>query len=138
MDKVLKKEVRDYYYGEDEYFDEAFDNVMKTAQTYRIEVEHTLDIDNDDLFDGIDNVIAFLNKLKSQGYIRIEERWSGYEDNYFVAIKKEPENDEEYYRRLAVLTNVASEVIGRRESEKAKKNKRIMELEAELKRLRKL
>lgn len=136
MEKTLKENVRDYYCGEEEYFDEAFDYVMKTARTFRIKVEHTCDIDNDDLFDGIDKVIEYLKGLKSKGYTRIEERWSGYEDNYFVAIKNEEEDDNEYYRRLAKLTDSASNVIEERESEKAEKEKRIKELEAELKKLK--
>lgn len=136
MEKTLKEEVRDYYYGEEEYFDEAFDHAMKTAPTNRQYVEHTCDIDTDDLFDGIDRVIEKLKSLKARGYTRIEQRWSGYEDNYFVAIITELENDSEYCRRLAKLTICASENIARREYKKAENKKRIKELEDELKRLK--
>ena len=133
---TLKENVLEYYSGDDEYFDEAFDGVMKTAPSKRMTVPHTCDIEKKDLFCNIDNVIEYLKSLKSQGYVEIEEKWSGYEDNYFVAIKYEEETDNEYYRRLGELTSDYSEDIADREEEKKRKNKRIKELEEELRKLK--
>lgn len=137
MKNELKKEVRDYFYGEEEFFDEAYESVMSTMPTNRLMVEHTCDVDKDDLFDGIDKSIVFLKKLKEKGYTRIEERWSGYECNYFVAVKKELETDEEYYHRIATLVAEESEAIERREAQRSAAKKRIKELEDELKKLKK-
>lgn len=133
---TLKENVFEYYYGDDEYFDEAFDGVMKTAPTKRMVVPQTCYIEKKDLFGNIDNVIEYLKSLKSQGYVEIEEKWSGYEDNYFVAIKYEEETDNEYYGRLGRLTSDYSKGIATREEEKKRKNKRIKELKEELRKLK--
>lgn len=133
----LKKEVHGYYRGEDEFFDEAYEHVMSILPTVRIMVEHTCDVEKDDLFVGIDKAIDCLKKLKEVGYTSIEERWCGYEENYIVAIKKELETDEEYYRRIASLVSGASKTIERREAQHNAAEKRINELEDEIRRIKK-
>ena len=133
---TIKEQVKDYYCGEDEFFNEAFDSFIKTAPTKRQVVKHTCHIKSDDLFGNIDKVIKYLESLKSQGYVEIEERWSGYEDNYFVGIKNEEETDEEYYGRLGEIVSEYSMCIKKREEEKTRKNKRIKELEDELRKLK--
>lgn len=133
----LKKNVHGYYRGEDEFFDEAYDYIMSTFPTARQIVEHTCDVEKDALFVGIDKAIDCLKKLKEEGYTSIEERWCGYEDNYIVAIKMELETDEEYYRRIASLVSGASKTIERREAQRRTAEKRINELEDEIRRIKK-
>lgn len=78
-------------------------------------VEHTFELDEEEFFDvSIDETIAYLNVLKAKGYEHIEQRWSGYESNYFVACKWEAENDDEYAQRIADLIN---DLIHKREKE---------------------
>lgn len=137
MKNELKKEVRDYFSGEVEFFDEAYESVMSTMPTNRKMVEHTCDVDKNDLFGDIDKSIALLKKLKEKGYTSIEERWCGYEDNFYEAVKKELETDEEYYHRIATLVAEESEAIERREAQRSAAKKRIKELEDELKKLKK-
>ena len=133
----LKKKVHGYYTGEDEFFDEAYKYIMSTFPTARQIVEHTCDVEKDDLFVGIDKAIDCLKKLKEKGYTRIEERWPGYEDNVIVAIKMELETDEEYYRRIASLVRGASKNIEWREAQRNAAEKRINELEDEIRRIKK-
>ena len=133
----LKKEIFCYYDGEDKFFEEAYDNVMKTHPTARRTVMHTCDVEKDDLFTNIDKAIAFLQKLKKEGYSHIEERWSGYEDNFIIAGKDELETDEEYFRRLAGLVKVESKTIEKREAIRQEARKRISELEGEIRKLKK-
>lgn len=136
MKNELKKKVRDYFYGEEEFFDEAYESVMSTMPTNRKMVEHTCDVDKNDLFGDIDKSIALLKKLKEKGYTSIEERWCGYEDNFYEAVKKELETDEEYLRRIVVLVVEESKDIERREEQRSAVKKRIKELEDELKKMK--
>lgn len=132
----IKKQVFDWYSEEDKYFDESFETVMNTTHVKRKLVQRTFEIERDKLFGVIDNVVPFLMSLKEKGYVSIEERWSGYENNYFVAVKNGIENDEEYCERLAKMVNTVSKQIEEREKKKGEKEKRIKELEFELRKLK--
>ena len=133
---TIKERVKNYYWGEDEFFDESFNSCIKTTSAKREMVEHTCDVEKDDLFGNIDSVIEYLKSLKLQGYVEIDERWSGYEDNYFVGVKNEEETDDEYYSRLGKIVSKYSMDIRKRKEEEARKNKRIKELEEELYKLK--
>jgi hypothetical protein len=91
--KNFKEHIFDRFSEDGKYFEEAFSQMMKTTQTNRMIVTHEQEIDTDNLFGNIDKVISFLELLKSEGYTEIDEKWYGYEDNYFVASKQEEETD---------------------------------------------
>lgn len=121
---TLKKNVRDFYSEGDKYFDKAFNEALKTCQERKI-VEHTETIDSTKLFCKIDDAVEYLKSLKSNGYTEIEERWSGYEDNYFVAIKMETETDYEYYRRFAKEVNRIAYNLYNTDKETKERNRKI-------------
>ena len=61
-------------------------------------------IDSDKLFSvNIDDSINYLLELKKDGWTGIDEKWSGYEDNYFVACKYIKEPEDAYKERLENL-----------------------------------
>lgn len=63
----------------------------------------TLDVERDDLFGEINDVISFLSKIRDEykngEYIEVMEEWSGYEDNYFQIQVTRKETDEECLKR---------------------------------------
>lgn len=90
-----------------------------------------------ELFGDIDKMQSFLKELKDEGFSEIEERWCGYEDSYFVAIKYGREGDDEYYGRLQNEINPYMRAIEDNKRQIEKKKKRIAELESEIKKLKK-
>lgn len=132
----LKKAVKEHYYEEDKFFNKAYNAIIKTEDAKRQIVEHAYAIEEQDLCCNIDKAIKFLQSLKAQGYTEIEQRWLGYEDNYFVAIKKEEETDDEYYIRLGRLVEGYAQHIEQQEDLKLKKENSIKELEEELRQLK--
>ncbi|MBQ8709393.1 MAG: hypothetical protein IJ550_02260 [Bacteroidaceae bacterium] len=141
--KELAKKVKDYYCSMDDrgdkYIEKALVALSKSENhdaILRAKTKHTKDIDEDKLLGGIENAIAYLTSLKGEGYACIEQRWSGYEDNYFVAVKVEDETDGEYYRRLADAITLHVEQFLKKEDEENAKKKRIQELEKELRQLK--
>lgn len=73
----------------------AYKQFFERRSNYRV----ASNIDNEKLFSkNIDDSIEYLKELKSLGWTRIKEEWSGYETNYFVACKyiKEPEDAYKY------------------------------------------
>lgn len=61
-------------------------------------------IDSDKLFAlTIDESIKYLQEIKSKGYTQIEEKWCGYDDNYFVASRYTIEPEEKYEHRISSL-----------------------------------
>jgi len=134
--KNFKEHIFDRFSEDGKYFEEAFNQMMKTAQTNRMIVTHEQEIGPDNLFGNIDKVISFLELLKREGYTEIEEKWCGYEDNYFVASKQEEETDGEYYLRLAKITNTCAANIDKREELKKKRLEKIKKLEEELRKLK--
>lgn len=65
----------------------------------------TEDVEKEDLFGEINDVISFLtkirNKYKNGEHIEVVEDWSGYEDNYFEIRVTRLETDEECLKREA-------------------------------------
>ena len=102
-----------------------------------IEVDHSKDIKEDLLFCEIDKAIKYLEDLKSQGFQEIRQCWSGYEDNYFVAIKRELETGEEFASRIFKRIREISNELNIKEEEESKRKKRIAELQDELSKLKK-
>lgn len=64
----------------------------------RIITEDKGEVDRDMLFNRkISDVIAFLSQYKDYN---LEERWSGYEDNYFIFSIERPETSDEIIERI--------------------------------------
>lgn len=63
----------------------------------------TIDVERDDLFGDINDVITFLikirNSYKNGEHIEVVEDWSGYEDNYFEIQVTRLETDDECLKR---------------------------------------
>ena len=83
----------------------SYEYIAKTLRKInmnKLDTVHEITISKNNLFGDIDKMICYLKQLKENGFDTIEEEWSGYETNYFVALKHHDiETDEEYYRRLA-------------------------------------
>lgn len=144
LNSNIAKEIEDNILFDDDYYPnlskKCYESFMQSnaREQERLIVEHSLDVDCGYLFaDDIDTTIKYLKELKEKGFTRIEERWYGYEDNYFVAIKMEQENDEEYVDRIA---HTIKEIIHKEEiridNERAKQ-KKIKELEKQIQELKK-
>lgn len=62
-----------------------------------------LDLEKEDLFGEINDVIFFLTKIRDEykngEHIQVVEDWSGYEDNYFEIHVTREETDEECLKR---------------------------------------
>lgn len=97
---------------------------------------HERELDKEWLFGDIDMIQKNLKGLKNEGYSEIKELWSGYESNYFVAIKYEREEDEEYYRRLQNELKPYLREIEDNKRQIVNKKKRIAELEKEINKLK--
>jgi len=98
---------------------------------------HEHELDRELLFGDIDMIQKNLKKLKNEGYSEIKELWSGYESNYFVAIKYERETDEEYYGRLQKEIKPYLREIEDNKRQIVNKKKKIAELEKEIQKLKK-
>ena len=143
MDKKLERAIKDWVYESDD--SNLIHNVWlrclndKNINLDRIMVEKESDcLDKDKLFaNTIDETLAYINSLKSKGWTSIQEKWSGYEDNYFVACKTVLEDDDDYAKRIGreILNEEVKKEVRRREQDKAKQ-KKIAELEKELKKLK--
>ena len=63
----------------------------------------TVDVERDDLFGEINDVISFLTKIrdryKNGEHVEVEEDWDGYESNYFEINVTREETDDECIRR---------------------------------------
>ena len=85
------------------------------------------EIDEDDLFDRkVSEIITFLSQYKDY---TLEERWYGYEDNYFVLTQKRQENLDEIVNRIYndIKSNCQEYVT--KEEELKKIEKQISELQ---------
>lgn len=143
IDEKLEKEIKDRVIASDDFdlIDRVWKKYKETNAIEKETVEHqSSHLDKDKLFaDSIDETIAYLQSLKKEGYQYIDEGWSGYEDNYFIAVKEELETDDEFVRRIGTDLNleVRSEKvrqmeIRRMQEEIARKKKEIQELERQI------
>ena len=140
MENCIKNIIIKEWIADDEikYVDEAIARIEKRDANAlkRIKANHSKELDRDVLFNSIDNMIKLLQSLKAEGYTSVSQEWSGYEDNYFIADKYEMETDDEAARRLCIIINDEIMEIQREEELIENKNKRIKELEDELKKLK--
>ena len=66
-------------------------------------VDRDINADKDKLFDkNVQDVIDYLSSYKDYTF---RQRWSGYENNYFVFSKQERETEEEVFERLYDVVN---------------------------------
>lgn len=95
-------------------------------------------LDEDKLFGQTPSFISkYLSEFEQKfGKGTVEQRWSGYEDNYFVYQYKGVEDDETVENRI--YKKVQKEVVKyiRVEEQKLAKEKKIKELEKELTKLK--
>ena len=111
----------------------VFEKYLAENNPPREIAEKTIYIEKEELFaDSIDKTISFLEGLKKDGYKSIRERWSGYEDNYFEAVKLQIEDDDMFSQRIAgVINDLIKQENKRLESERIK-NEKIKKLQAEI------
>ena len=132
---ILSKILQRWCYGNQEYIKLAYEELCKTDALTRRKVWHSTYISKDSIFSNIDSVIEYLQNLKKEGYVYLEEEWTGYENYDINAFKYEEEHDDEYYNRLRDhLYRIIMERI-KVETQNKGKAARIAELKAELKRL---
>ena len=137
--RICRDEKSDLY---DEYYvsDWTYEDVLCSLEEYarhngfkELEkgklVERRETVDERTIFGNIDTVVENLRKLKAEGWTEILQKWYGYEDNGFVAIRYEAETDEEYYERIH--NDLHKYLINRKEKKQKK-----AETEAEIKRLK--
>ena len=122
----------------------------KIAEQNKISLERELvpretEIDKFDLFGGnggkrVKDIIAYLSTLNPEHHIK--EKWYGYEDNHFVLLNNEYEDDEEYSWRIGkLLAEISEDYVVHLEKQKTKQERRankIKHLEDELDRLKRL
>lgn len=130
ISKELYKKIRNWVYASDDFnlINEVWTKLLnnKKINLERIMVEKESDcLDEDKLFaNTIDETLAYINSLKKDGWTSIEQKWCGYEDNYFVARKTVLEDDDDYAERVGrVILNeeVKKEVLRREGNERKKK-----------------
>lgn len=112
---------------------DAYKHAFERNTHYRVESE----IDYGKLFAAnIDDSIEYLKELKEAGWTSIDEEWSGYETNYFVACKyiKEPENV--YKSRITDFVEDFIPGILNEEKDIREKEKMISQLNKELNELK--
>lgn len=130
ISKELYKKIRNWVYASDDFnlINEVWTKLLnnKKINLERIMVEKESDcLDEEKLFaNTIDETLAYINSLKKEGWTSIKERWSGYENNYFVACKTVLENNDDYAERVGreiLNKEVEKEVLRREENERKKK-----------------
>lgn len=140
---IVKDSICSYYLGcKYEHILKALDRIDKVGiykdffeRNTNCRVEE--DIDYGKLFAAnIDDSIEYLKELKEAGWTMIDEEWSGYETNYFVACKYVKEPDDAYKSRIERL--IGDYIPGILEEEKKikEKEKMIEKLKKELNELK--
>lgn len=140
---IVKDSMCSYYFGcKYEHILKALDRIDKIGNyknfferntNYRVESE----IDYGKLFAAnIDDSIEYLKELKEAGWTSIDEEWSGYETNYFVACKYINEPDDAYKSRIEGLIGDYIPVILEEEKKIKEKEKMIKKLQKELNELK--
>lgn len=112
---------------------DAYKHAFERDTNYRVESN----IDDDKLFAAnIDDSIKYLKELKEAGWTRIEEEWSGYETNYFVACKYIKEPEDAYKSRITDFVEDFIPGILNEEKDIREKEKMIAQLKKELNELK--
>ena len=85
------------------------------------------EVDEDDLFDRkVSEIITFLSQYKDY---TLEERWYGYEENYFVLTQERQENLDEIVNRIYNGIQSSCQEYVEKEEELKKIEKQISELQ---------
>jgi hypothetical protein len=130
---------KDFFKGDEDYdrqsYDKVYDNI-DISLLKRKTVKHAQTIDKEDIFNKIENVIDFLKKAQTEGWITLSEEWSGYETNYIVLSKYELEDDYEYIWRTYRLVKQKFDDFNKAEELKQKRLLKIKQLENEIKKLK--
>lgn len=85
------------------------------------------EVDKDDLFDRkVSEIITFLSQYKDY---TLEERWYGYEDNYFVLTQERQENLDEIVNRIYNDIQSSCQEYVTKEEELKRIEKQISELQ---------
>jgi len=97
----------------------------------------TISLKEDTLFGEINQVISYLNSIKSRykngESIYLNQEWSGYEDNYFEIVVERQETDEECLAREEEAEREKRRGEKRKEAEECKRKKGIQQKIDELK-----
>lgn len=141
---IVAKDICDcYFYAGCKYNHilKALDIIDKTGAEHFFEpilnYREEITIDSDKLFAAnIDDSIKYLKELKEAGWTRIEEEWSGYETNYFVACKYIKEPEDAYKSRITDLVEYFIPGILNEEKDIREKKKMIAQLKKELNELK--
>lgn len=133
--EILGEILQRWCYAYKEDVRSTFKELCKTDNLSRRKVWHSLYIEPELIFSGIDSVIYYLQELKKEGYTCLEEKWDGYSSFHINASKYEEENDDEYYSRLIDI--IYQMILRKINLDMEAKNKaiKIAKLKAELKRL---
>lgn len=136
IDDIVRFEFENCGYSE-HVLKRVIETLKKNEADKRQIVEHAEYVEKERLFNNIDDVITYLQTLKSQGYTNLEERWSGYEDNYIVACKNEIEINEEFYKRICKEAHTLADTYSDEEAEKKKIQAEIKKKQKEIEELKK-
>ena len=136
IDDIVRYEFEDCGYS-DHILKRVIETLKKNEADKRKIANHTKDVEKERLFNNIDDVIVYLQTLKSQGYTNLEERWSGYEDNYIVAWKNELETNEEFFKRICKEAHTLAERYSNENAEKKKIQAEIKKKQKEIEELKK-
>ena len=141
---IVAKDICDcYFYAGCKYNHilKALDIIDKTGPEHFFEpilnYREEITIDSDKLFAAnIDDSINYLLELKKDGWVGIDEAWSGYETNYFVACKYIKEPEDAYKERIENLIKEYIPNILEEEKKIKEKEEMIEKLKKELNELK--
>lgn len=114
------------------------DKLFKDNDYLPKETNREFDIEKEDLFGkSIKETCEYLKSLENKfGKGTLEEKWSGYEDNYFVYEYFSLENEEDIFNRLYNKAKEEAKHEAYKIEEDRKKKEKIKALEKELSELR--
>ena len=103
------------------------DNIPQNKFKSHTITEIIKEVDKDDLFDRkVSEIITFLSQYKDY---TLEERWSGYEDNYFILTQERQESLDEIVNRIYNDIQSDCQEYVTKEEELKKIEKQISELQ---------
>lgn len=134
--KEIKKEIKDNFdYNEIMlFFDVACEQVLKDNPDILDKkiIEHSYNIDDYNGDGEIDDIISRLQKLKEEGFFRIDQIWSGYEDYEFYSVKMEEQTEEEVTEKFLKKVKTEVDCMKNRYKENCKKQQEIASLKKRL------